>query len=98
MRGTDAVTDGDDQCRTVVAGDERVSEAVVRLAATVDGTDPLELPPLGRVLDSDALDAVFEPVPGRSETTNRSLTFSYHDYTVTVDGTESEQVCLIRES
>mgnify|MGYP006289413123 FL=1 len=98
MTGTDAVTDGDDQCRTVVAEDERISEAVVRLVATVDGTDPLDLPPLGRVLDSDALDAVFEPVPGRSATTSRSLTFSYHGYTLTVDGTESERVCVIRES
>ncbi|MFD1585410.1 HalOD1 output domain-containing protein [Halorientalis brevis] len=98
MTGIDVVTDGDDQCRTVVGESEAVSEAVVRLVATVDETDPLELPPLARVLDPDAVDAVFEPAPGRAGTASRTLTFSYAGYTVTVDGTESEQVCLIRES
>lgn len=98
MTGADAVTDGDDQCRTVVDDDEQVSEAVVRLVAAVDGTDPLDLPPLGRIINPDAIDAVFEPVPGSPGTTSRTLTFSYHGYTLTVDGTETEQVCLIRES
>jgi len=98
MTGADVVTDGDDQCRTEVREHERVSEAVVRLVSVVDGTDPLDLPPLGRRLDTDAIDAVFESVPGSPRSTIRTLTFGYHGYTVTVDGTETEQVCLVRDA
>ncbi|WP_169302377.1 HalOD1 output domain-containing protein [Halorientalis salina] len=98
MTGRYVGTDGDDRCRTEVRDEELVCEAVVRLVSTVDGTDPLDLPPLGRILDTDAIDAVFEPVPGSTRMTTRTLTFTYHGYTVTVEGTGTEQVCLLREA
>lgn len=97
MTGADLRTDGDDQCRTTVGEDETVSEAVVRLVATIDDTDPLDLPPLGRCVDPDGIDAVFAPTPGTAET-NRTLTFSFHGYTVTINGTETQQVCLVQKS
>jgi hypothetical protein len=98
MTGADAVTDGDGQRSSAVRTDEQVSEAIVRLVATVDGTDPLDLPPLGRSINPDAVDAVFDPIPGGDRGTERSLTLTYHGYEVTVSGTETEQVCCLRDA
>ncbi|MFB6179215.1 MAG: HalOD1 output domain-containing protein [Halorientalis sp.] len=75
-----------------------MSEAVVRLVSRAEDTDPLDLSPLGRTLDADALDAVFEPGAGSQHSSTRTLTFTYHGYTVTVDGGQSGQVRLVEES
>jgi len=95
MTNPTAVTDGDEQFRTTVRDDELVSEAIVRLVASVDETDPLDLPPLGRLVNPEAINALFERVPGSPERTERRVQFAYHGYTVCVVGTDSEQVCRI---
>lgn len=62
------------------------SVAVVELVADRSGVDPMELPPLGSVLDTDALDAL---VCG-SARSDRSvaLSFPYAGMEVTVGGTD----------
>lgn len=57
------------------------SRAVVQAVADADDSDPVDLPPLYRVLDPDALDAIFRDRP------DGSVTFEYNGYTVTVRGT-----------
>ncbi|MCU4975984.1 hypothetical protein OB955_25245 [Halobacteria archaeon AArc-m2/3/4] len=57
--------------------------AVVSAVAEASGADPLELPPLGRAIDPDALNELFT---GRSESTVAEVTFQYADYDVTVRG------------
>ncbi|WP_425494366.1 HalOD1 output domain-containing protein [Natronoglomus mannanivorans] len=57
--------------------------AVVSAVAETNGTDPLELPPLGDAIDTDALNELFT---GRSESTVAEVTFQYADYDVTVRG------------
>jgi hypothetical protein len=39
--------------------DESPSESVIRAVSEATGTDPLQLPRLGEVVDPDALDALF---------------------------------------
>ncbi|WP_276271215.1 HalOD1 output domain-containing protein [Haloarcula litorea] len=56
--------------------------------AHLSGRSPSELPPLGEVVDADALDRVF----GGSGRGNPSVTFTYADHTVTV---LSRQYCRI---
>jgi len=68
--------------------DESVSRAVVRSVSAVEGQEPLSLPPLATVLDTDALDVLFEP---RYDGTSRSggrLSFIYSNCKVTVDNGE----------
>lgn len=68
--------------------DESVSRAVVRSVSAVEGQEPLSLPPLATVLDTDALDVLFEP---RTDGTSRSggrLSFIYSNCKVTVDNGE----------
>ncbi|MCU4744792.1 HalOD1 output domain-containing protein [Natronoglomus mannanivorans] len=57
--------------------------AVVSAVAEASGADPLELPPLGRAIDPDALNELFT---GRSESTVAEVTFQYAGYDVTVRG------------
>lgn len=62
------------------------TNAVVTAVASAADTDPLKLPPLWSVLDSEALDRFFasltrEPDPGES-----AITFEYADRVVTVNG------------
>jgi hypothetical protein len=62
------------------------TEAVVWAVAEATGTDPLELPTLGSVLDPDSLNELFDLSvwdPTRDDT---SLSFRYADHSVTVHG------------
>ncbi len=57
------------------------SRVVIEKLADADGVEPVELePPLGTVIDTDALDRLFAT---RSATAGR-VTFRYCDYDVTV--------------
>lgn len=62
--------------------------AVVERVAARENVDPLELPPLHDVVDTDALMALFD-APERCVD---HVTFSYHGYDVTVEGPQQIQV------
>lgn len=71
-----------------IEGTESVSTAVVRAVSAVDGRKPDSLPPLARVLDPEALDALFDShADGRPRTGGR-LSFIYSFCRVTVDNGE----------
>ena len=54
----DVGTDPDPVVRSREA-DESPSESVIRAVSEATGTDPLQMPRLGDVIDPDALDALF---------------------------------------
>lgn len=56
-----------------------VSHAVVTAVAEAKGVDPMDLTPLGTVIDSDALEALVTP-----PTTLDHVAFHYSGYDVTV--------------
>jgi len=65
-----------------------VGTTVVEEIAAREGVDPVELDVLLHdVIDADALEALANGTDHRQETTPLRVTFSYHGYTVTVDGT-----------
>lgn len=69
-------------------GDELPSSAVIRAVSAVEGDDPLRLPPLAHVLDTDALDVLFAS-DGRGEPkTGGRLSFVYSKSWVTIDNGE----------
>lgn len=71
---------------------EPASEVVLRRVADAEGEDPGDLdPPLFRVVDPDALDALFAPTTGPSDRTTGLVRFEYLGYKVTVlaDGSVS---------
>ena len=55
------------------------SEAIFTAVATATGTDPLELPPLYSVIDTDALDALFNPPAYSVSKQHLTATFEYAD-------------------
>lgn len=67
---------------------ESVSRAVVRAVSAVDGRKPGSLPPLGRVLDPDALDALFDARSDGEPRTGGRLSFIYSRCRVTLDNGE----------
>lgn len=95
--GADGVLEGEtrSEYRYEYSRDERPSQAVVASVAKATGrpTVPNEdtggddgadaLPPLYEVIDPDALDALVPPEDDHG--TNFLLTFTYDDYTVTVE-------------
>jgi len=71
-----------------IGSTESVSTAVVRAVSAVDGREPSSLPPLARVLDPDALDALFDShADGRPRTGGRLL-FIYNSCHVAIDNGE----------
>ncbi len=68
--------------------DETISMAVVRAVSALAGQDPLSLPPLGNVLDTDALDALFDTRSEGTPRTGGQLSFVYNGYRVTVENGE----------
>jgi hypothetical protein len=72
-------TDEYDHVRRV-GGNERVSEAVLQAVSAVTGRPPLELPPLQRSVDVDALNRLFA-----APTTVDSLRFTYAGHEVLVE-------------
>lgn len=63
-------------------GEQRPSRAVVTTVATVEETGPIELAPLGNVIDPDALDAMFGP--RENATFDGRVSFDYCGYEVSV--------------
>lgn len=57
--------------------------AVLEAVADAEDTDPLNLPPLYDAVDTDALEALFEPLPHGGTRTGR-IEFTYHGYDVSV--------------
>lgn len=98
MTNAETVTDGDEECRTTVRPNERPSDAVVRLVASVRECDPLDLEPLGRAIDPDALDALFAERPDGLDAGSATVSFSYCGYALTINGTEAERVRLKAET
>jgi Halobacterial output domain 1 len=65
--------------------DETACEAVCRAVATVEDCSVLELAPIGEVIDTDSLDALFSP-SHRDE--RYHLTLRYAGYEVVLHGDE----------
>lgn len=64
-----------------------LSTVIVELVAEVNGADPLRLDQLGRVVDPEAMDALFastDDYPGGHDAASR-LEFRYEDLHVTVE-------------
>ena len=62
---------------------EPISSAIVDAVAAAAGVDPLELPPLNRSIDPDALDALFAPGVGDSYQTG-TVECRHGDYEIRV--------------
>lgn len=61
---------------------ESTSNAVVRAVATIEGKEPMELSPLNRAVDPDALDALFDSGRFSTDRTDIHLEFSYAGYRI----------------
>lgn len=63
-------------------GNGSLTEQIVRKVADLENVDPIKLnPPLGEVLDPDALSALFED-PGHAV---QRLTFVYKEYEILIE-------------
>jgi len=71
-----------------IGADEPLSMAVVRAASAVEGRNPLSLPPLASVLDTDALDALFALRGDGTVRPGGRLSFVYSDCRFTIDNGE----------
>lgn len=72
---------------------QHVSRAVVETVADATSRDVTDLPPLFRVVDPDALDALLAPRPsGCAE--SMGLTFEYADCRVTVERSGADTVSI----
>lgn len=74
-----------DTYRAPIDGDaDSVALAVVDVVAAVAGTDPTALPPLGEVVDPDALESLVTPAgtPSGTDDVRVAFTFDGHDVTV----------------
>ncbi|MDT3433380.1 HalOD1 output domain-containing protein [Haloarcula sp. 1CSR25-25] len=71
-----------------IGTDESVSMAVVRVVSAVEGRDPLSLPPLANVVDTDALDALFDARYDGTQRTGGRLSFVYSKCQITIDNAE----------
>ncbi|WP_336021843.1 HalOD1 output domain-containing protein [Halobellus salinisoli] len=67
---------------------ESVSAAVVRAVSAVEGREPCSLRPLACVLDTDALDALFESRANGQPRTGGCLSFVYSGCRVSIDNGE----------
>ncbi|MDS0477977.1 HalOD1 output domain-containing protein [Natrinema sp. 1APR25-10V2] len=75
-----------------------MSLRVVRKVADREEVDPVELtPPLHSVIDTEALDSLFEST-NRSDRTGSELEFRYNGYTVHVDSGGGVQVVDSKDS
>lgn len=60
------------------------STAVIEAVADAAGVDPIELPPLYEVVDTDALDRLFDGHTGVRESGHNEVQFWYSGFVVTV--------------
>ena len=74
-----------------------VTDAIVAAVSDAADCDPLALPPLWNVIDSDALDGLFAPTRGGRPRAGR-VTFAYagYDVSVAVEADETVTVSLER--
>ncbi|AFZ74799.1 HalOD1 output domain-containing protein [Natronobacterium gregoryi] len=70
--------------QTLEADSDGVCERIVMAVATLENTEPVELPPLFEAVDPDALTAAFETTESGAERTGR-IAFPYAGYDVTVE-------------
>lgn len=69
-----------------------VSLTVVEKIADREGTDPAELhPPLHTVIDTDALDTLFQSTPSAARA-DGTIEFQYKGYQVRIDGSGEVQI------
>ena len=78
-----------------IGADESISEAAVRAVSAMDGREPDTLPPLGGVLDPDALDSLFDACSNGEPRVGGRLSFIYGGCHVTVDNGEYLTVRLL---
>lgn len=71
-----------------IGTEEPVSMAVIRAVSAVEGREPQHLRPLGEVLDTDALDALFDVQGNGSPRTGGRVSFTYSNCEVSVDNGE----------
>lgn len=71
--------------RYPIPEDEEPSRAAYLAVAEARDTDPLDLPPLAKVIDTDALDAI---AGSSSATEDASTTFEYAECMVTITADE----------
>lgn len=79
-------------------GDELLSTAVVRAVSAVEGREPLNLPPLVHVLDTDALDVLFASDGRGKPKTGGRLSFVYSESHVTIENGEYLTIQPVRNS
>lgn len=71
---------------------ESISLKVIEEVADRDGTDPAKLqPPLHTVVDTDALDSLFQSTATRTRE-GGTVVFRYRGYTIRVDGAGEVEV------
>lgn len=78
-----------------IGRDESVSTAVVRGVSAVVGRESDSMPPLGRVLDPDALDVLFDPRRDGKPRVGGRLSFIFCHCRVTVDDGEYLTIRLL---
>ena len=64
--------------------DATVSTQILNEVAAIDGTDPVDLPPLFDAIDPDALESVFEPTMNGNRRIGR-IEFTYAGYEISVE-------------
>lgn len=70
--------------QTLAVDSDEVWERIVSGVATLEGVDPVELPPLFDAVDPDALEAVFATTPSGTRRCG-SVAFTYAGYRVRVE-------------
>ena len=64
--------------------DETPSYGVLMAVSDDQNVSPTELPPLSRAINPDTLNQLFKQDPGNGPTAETSVSFTYHEYDVTV--------------
>jgi len=67
-----------------IPDDTSVTVAVVQATSELEGRDPIALPPLGNVVDPDALNRLFGAAADENGRAVGSVSFEYSDSHVTV--------------
>lgn len=87
-RSVDETSAGSTTVTTTREREESATRTVVEAVAEATGDDPTAMRPLYDVVDTDALDAVFEPTDGARATQTGRVSFRFNgcDVTVHADG------------
>ncbi|UTF55623.1 HalOD1 output domain-containing protein [Natronosalvus rutilus] len=79
--------------QSLASKSHEIREQIVDGVAALEGTDPLELPPLYDVVEPDALESIFSPTISGTARVGR-IEFPYAGHTITVE-VEDEPVVRI---